>query len=114
MGARIKHLQTLVPKAQISIAGGSVEEDFARLLYAPILFIEPRSSFGIFGGMANYNTVYSTPLLIVNYHEKEWTQPDFGPNWHWLDVPVLVPELAKKLNITPTKIPELVRWLQTA
>lgn len=45
--AQVKWLQAKYPVATVRVEGGSMHEDFARLLLAPVLYKDAQSSFGL-------------------------------------------------------------------
>lgn len=91
------------------MVGGAVHEDFGHLLYAPLLFKDAGSSFGLWAAMANKGDVWSTPLP-ERYSSHNLT-PFLGANWHWSAAPVLYPATAARLNLTLSKPQEIIKWL---
>lgn len=45
--AQVKWLQAKYPAAAVRVEGGSMHEDFAQLLLAPVLYKDAQSSFGL-------------------------------------------------------------------
>eukprot|EP00877_Chromochloris_zofingiensis_P015247 jgi/Chrzof1/9977/Cz04g22180.t1 len=109
--AQVEYLQKRYPSAKVLFVGGSIEEDFARMLYAPTLFKDSQSSFGLWAGVANSGQVFSVPLLTTSVNNH--TTPDMGPAWHWVDAPVLYPHVASQQGITIDQHDKIIVWLQT-
>lgn len=108
--AQVTWLKARYPDNTVQIVGGSLVQDFMQLLFAPVLFKEAQSSFGMWAGMANKGDVWSAPLLA---RFTEHPKPDLGPNWHWVDAPVLYPDVAQAANISTHDISAIINWLQT-
>jgi hypothetical protein len=45
--AQVKWLQAKYPAAAVRVEGGSMHDDFAQLLLAPVLYKDAQSSFGL-------------------------------------------------------------------
>lgn len=106
----VKWLKAKFPTADVQVSGGSLHQDFAKLLLAPVLYKDAQSSFGLWAAVANRGEVWSVPLLSVFTNN---TQPDLGPKWHWVDAPVLYPHVAAAQNVTLDKPDGIVKWLET-
>lgn len=109
--AQLDHLRAKFPSANVTVIGGTPVEDFARLLYAPILFKDASSSFGLWAAMANKGTVYSTPMLW--WHSKHNPSPFLGSNWFWVNSHVLYPGVASRLGLTADQPEAIIQWLKT-
>jgi hypothetical protein len=107
--AKLKHLAQRYPKAKIQVVGGTREEDFLRLLFAPLLFKDAQSSFGMWAAVANKGQVFSVPMLPMYTNN---TTPDLGSDWHWVRAPVLYPEVAEAAGIQKDNAEAIVKWLQ--
>lgn len=107
--ALVQWLKARHPKANIQVTGGSLERDFMQLLFAPVLFKDAQSSFGLWAGLANKGEVWSVPLL-ARYTKNH--KPDLGSRWHWVDAPVLYPGVAQAANISKHDTAALIRWLE--
>lgn len=106
-----RHLQRIRPSANVTVVSGSVATDFARLLYAPILFKDASSSFGLWAAVASKGQVWSTPLFsVVSGHDPS---PYLGLDWHWSGAPVLYPHVAKRLNLTLEDFDGIMKWLES-
>lgn len=108
--AQQAHLQRLLPDANVSVIGGAPAEDFARLLFAPILYKDASSSFGLWAAVANTGVVHSTPLL--SWYSSHNLTPFMGLNWHWSEAPALYPSVANRLNLTADNPERIIQWLQ--
>lgn len=108
--AQVRWLQERYPSAQVRVEGGSMHQDFAKLLLAPALFRDAQSSFGLWAALANRGEVWSVPLL---HTYTNTTQPNLGASWHWLDAPVLYPHVAQEQGITLDKPQDIIKWLET-
>lgn len=75
-------LRSRHPRAEIIYAGSSdPTEDFAKLVYAPTLYINP-STFSFWAALANNGTaIHSIPTYGF---------PFYVPNWHWSSAPVVM------------------------
>lgn len=98
-------LRKWYPQATVEPVGGDVFTSFTMMVYAP-LFVKDSSSFGLWAGMANNNTVVSPKLWAFVYSTFD------NPHWQWSEAPVLYPEVAYKLNFTMEKLPDIIDWLQ--
>jgi hypothetical protein len=107
--AKLKHLAARYPKAKVQVVGGTREEDFLRLLLAPLLFKDAQSSFGMWAAVANKGQVFSVPMLAMYTNN---TTPDLGSDWHWVRAPVLYPEVAEEAGIQKDDDEAIVKWLQ--
>ncbi|WIA28952.1 hypothetical protein OEZ86_011475 [Tetradesmus obliquus] len=94
--AKVKHLEARYPKASVQVVGGKLEEDFLRLLFAPVLFKDAQSSFGLWAALGNKGQVFSVPMLPLYTNV---TTPDLGGGWHWVAAPVLYPSVAAAAGI---------------
>jgi hypothetical protein len=108
--AQVKWLQVKFPHAEVKVEGGTMHEDFAKLLLAPALYKDAQSSFGLWAALANRGEVWSVPLLDTYTNN---TRPDLGPAWHWSSAPVLYPQVAKAHGITLDKPADIIKWLET-
>jgi len=108
--AQVKWLKAKFPAADIRVEGGSMHQDFAKLLLAPVLFKDAQSSFGLWAALANRGNVWSVPLLDKF---TQTTQPDLGPTWHWVDAPVLYPHVAEAAGISLHSPQGIIKWLET-
>lgn len=107
--AQVAWLRSKFPAAIVTLVGGTMHQDFARLLLAPVLFKDAQSSFGLWAALANRGSVWSVALL-PNYTNN--TKPDLGPSWHWSDAAVLYPHVAQAAKITLDDPAAIVKWLQ--
>eukprot|EP00995_Heteronema_vittatum_P001289 NODE_1181_length_1045_cov_272.047189_g815_i0.p1 GENE.NODE_1181_length_1045_cov_272.047189_g815_i0~~NODE_1181_length_1045_cov_272.047189_g815_i0.p1 ORF type:complete len:137 (-),score=41.77 NODE_1181_length_1045_cov_272.047189_g815_i0:74-484(-) len=103
--ALAKHLAQYFPQARLSIVGGDPFTDFARLVYAPLLFRDC-GSFGLWAAVANLNEVWSPPL-------PSGDTPFLGGDWHWSVAPMLTPATAGRYRLAHAKNDSgaLVSWL---
>jgi hypothetical protein len=62
--ARAERLAAAFPAAELVVAGSSRAEDFARLLFAPVLFRDSQSSFGLWAGVASKGQVGALGCLV--------------------------------------------------
>ena len=102
-------LESTYPSIPIKFVGGTREEDFARLLFAPTLFKDSQSSFGLWAGLANKGEVYSVPMLPEFTNNQ--TTPDLGPTWHWVQAPVLYPAVGAAAGLTADDHAGIIQWL---
>lgn len=108
--AQLAWLRARFPDAAVTLTGSRDPHlDFARLLLAPILFKDAQSSFGLWAALANRGEVWSVPLLPTYTNT---TEPDLGPHWHWVDVPVLYPHVAAAAGITLDQPDAILQWLR--
>lgn len=108
--ALVKWLQARYTNSTVQLIGGSLEHDFMQLLFAPVFYKDAQSSFGLWAGLANKGEVWSVPLLAkFNKNRK----PDLGRHFHWVDSPVLYPEVAKAANISVYDTAAIIRWLES-
>jgi hypothetical protein len=107
--AKVKHLAARYPNATVKVVGGRLEEDFLRLLFAPVLFKDAQSSFGLWAAVANKGQVLSVPMLSLYTNV---TTPDLGRDWHWVHTPVLYPSVAAAAGIAKEDSEAIVKWLQ--
>lgn len=108
--AQLRWLRRSFPAADVRLEGGSMHQDFAKLLLAPVLFKDAQSSFGLWAALANRGQVWSVPLL-KNFTST--THPDLGPSWHWSDSPVLYPHVAEAQGISLDKPGNIIKWLES-
>ena len=115
--AKLRALQRALklwyPGAKVVVTQGwDTFEDFVHMVYAPVLF-KDSSSFGLWAGLANNNTVYSTKLPGGQYG-----LPDtFGnAHWVWSNATVLFPATARKLGLNTSDSVEdtqaIIKWLE--
>eukprot|EP00882_Tetradesmus_deserticola_P011111 GHRQ01011748.1.p1 GENE.GHRQ01011748.1~~GHRQ01011748.1.p1 ORF type:complete len:342 (+),score=112.74 GHRQ01011748.1:47-1072(+) len=107
--AKLNHLAVLYPNSEVQMVGGSLEEDFLRLMFAPVLYKDAQSSFGLWAGLANRGQVFSVPMLPLFTNN---TTPDLGRDWHWVHAPVLYPSVAASAGITINNTEAIISWLQ--
>lgn len=107
--AQVKWLKAKFPRADVQVQGGTMHDDFAKLLLAPVLFKDAQSSFGLWAALANRGQVWSVPLLHTHTNN---TKPDLGPAWHWADAPVLYPHAASEQGITLEAPADIIKWLE--
>lgn len=99
----IEFLHERYPHAQILYAGSDdPAEDFAKLVYAPILYVNP-STFSFWAALANNGTaIHSVPTYGF---------PFYIPNWHWSPAPVVMgsinsdPRFVNHPDFTPASNP---------
>jgi hypothetical protein len=114
--ARIEHIKQTRPSVEVILSPGSMEEDFAKLVFAPnVLVVSSGSSFGLWATLANTGNVWM-PLPYGGF------TPYVRPNYHWLtSVPMLTTDVCEKeLNLdtrvsTPVRStygPVIIKWLQ--
>lgn len=108
--AQIKWLKAQYPRANVTIQGDTMHQDFAQLLLAPVLFKDAQSSFGLWAAVANKGEVWSVPLLDKFTNT---TKPDLGPQWHWSDTPVLYPHVAAAAGIEVNDTAGIIKWLES-
>lgn len=100
------YLTVLAPDAVIhSVGHKDISLDFARVLYAPILF-KGMSTFTFWGGLANRGVVYSTGRIR-----------DFGPDWHWSSVPIMNAAAVSKMagpKVKAAQVDRILAWLMNA
>jgi hypothetical protein len=107
--AKLKHLAARYPNAKVQVVGSTREEDFLRLLFAPLLFKDAQSSFGLWAAVANRGQVFSVPMLPMYTNN---TTSDLGSDWHWVRAPVLYPDVAEAAGITKGDSEAIIKWLQ--
>jgi hypothetical protein len=83
-------LEREFPDKELLYTHGSAFEDFAKVVFAPVVFLDP-SSFGLWAAMGNNGTVFSTPVYGRSFPMR---------NWHFIDAPVL-------RGIRPAQLPAL-------
>lgn len=108
--AQEKYIKRAFPQANITVVGTTPHEDFGRLLYAPLLFKDAASSFGLWAAVANKGQVWSTPLM--DYFSAHNLTPYLGQNWHWSSAPVLYPSVAARFNLTLDNLGAVLAWLE--
>lgn len=104
-----QHLNAHWPNTPVVVSSGSIENDFITMLLAPVLIRSSQSSFGLWAGFASQNVVWSAPM-VSNLAAN--STPDFGPNWHWINCPVLYPSIARAANMSLNSVDEVLHWLQ--
>lgn len=85
---------------------GNVADDFARLVYAPIL-IRGMGSFSLWAALANRNLVISPRNPTVGKDTWRWKDADLGQDWVWSNAPVLTMTYGRenlKMNATCPKL----------
>ncbi|KAF6254758.1 hypothetical protein COO60DRAFT_1462514 [Scenedesmus sp. NREL 46B-D3] len=107
--AKVKHLAARYPNAKVQVVGGRLEEDFLRLMFAPLLFKDAQSSFGLWAALANRGRVFSVPMLPLYTNN---TTPDLGGDWQWVHAPVLYPSVAAAAGINIGDTEAIINWLQ--
>lgn len=107
--AKVKWLTAKFPASKVHVVGGSLHDDFAQLLFAPVLFKDAQSSFGLWAALANTGEVWSVPML-KKYTDR--TTPGLGKAWHWVDAPVLYPHVAKEANVGAKDEAAIIKWLK--
>jgi hypothetical protein len=106
--ALLQHLHGRYPGVRVHLVGGTREDDFFRMLFAPVLYRDSQSTFGLWAGMANKGLVHSVPMLRAF---TDNVTPDFGDGWHWDNVPVLYPAVAAAHGIKADDADAIVNWL---
>ncbi|PNW78237.1 hypothetical protein CHLRE_09g386759v5 [Chlamydomonas reinhardtii] len=110
------------PGVSFGILGGEKWEDFARLVYAPVAFRDSMSSFGLWATLANTGRVFAPPGLapIKDSHKSlDYTLPYVDDTYRFVNVPVLYPEVARRLNLTTDladqspQIDRIIAWLES-
>lgn len=111
------YLAAEVPTATIhSIGHQNIDDDWARVLLAPILY-KGTSTFTVWAGLASSGVVFSPPLFPAEYYAEQAPSnvtPDFGQNWHWVNVSILNATEAKKIGppkLTYNQIDRVISWL---
>jgi hypothetical protein len=107
--AMLQHFHERYPAATIHLVSGSPEEDFFRMLFAPVFYRDSQSSFGLWAAVANKGLVHSAPMLRL-YTDN--VTPDLGDSWHWDHVPVLYPAVAAAAGIRKDDTSAIVKWLR--
>jgi hypothetical protein len=107
--AMLQHLHERYPDATIHLDSGSPEDDFFRMLFAPVFYRDSQSSFGLWAAVANKGLVHSVPML--RYFTENIT-PDLGDSWHWDHAPVLYPAVAAAAGIKKNDASAIVKWLR--
>jgi len=102
-----QHLRKILPNAHIEYSAGNAFEDFANLVYAPVLFKE-QGSFGLWSAAANTGEVHSAPLW---HDDAPHAFKIDAPNWHWTTARVLYPSVARADGISTPD--DVVHWVQT-
>jgi hypothetical protein len=83
-------LRELVPGALLEHSSGSVEEDFPKLVFAPVLYKEA-SSFDLWAALANTGTVHSAPIYPSIVFDQT--------NWRWSRLETLYPSAFRRAGI---------------
>ncbi|KAF8072825.1 hypothetical protein HT031_000485 [Scenedesmus sp. PABB004] len=108
--AKVAWLRARHPGARVAVVGGTLSQDWARLVLAPRLFKDAQSSLGLWAALANKGEVWSVPMLPEFTRNR--TTPDLGPRWHWVHAPVLLPHVAEAAGIEREDTAAIVRWLE--
>lgn len=111
MTAASRHLQKIRPCANVTVVSDTVAHDFARMLYAPNLFKDASSSFGLWAAVASKGRVWSTPLL--SDYSGHNPSPYLGLQWQWSSAPVLYPKVAERLGLTLGNVDGIIKWLES-
>lgn len=111
LGVLARFLQHHYPGVVVIVRSGEVWEDFAYLLYARHLFKDSTSTFGLWSGIASLGHVYSVPLRLHGTDKFPGT-PYLGDKFHWVNNPVLYPEVAQKNNINKLHLNKVLDWLE--
>jgi hypothetical protein len=106
----VQHLKIKRPSSTVAVQGGTIEEDFITLWQAPFLIRSSQSSFGLWAGFAGHGEVWSAPLLDRYAFN---TTPNLGTSWHWLQCPILYPDVATRANLNISKPDGILEWLRT-
>eukprot|EP00195_Chlamydomonas_chlamydogama_P003113 CAMPEP_0202915078 /NCGR_PEP_ID=MMETSP1392-20130828/64780_1 /ASSEMBLY_ACC=CAM_ASM_000868 /TAXON_ID=225041 /ORGANISM="Chlamydomonas chlamydogama, Strain SAG 11-48b" /LENGTH=291 /DNA_ID=CAMNT_0049606973 /DNA_START=396 /DNA_END=1271 /DNA_ORIENTATION=+ len=82
-------LQSKFPGAEVQVVSGTMFQDFARMVYAPVVFKDSQSSFGLWACLAALGVggkVFAVPMRTKQPPDEPGTDntPDFGPNWTWV------------------------------
>ncbi len=97
------------PRAHVVLGDGwDVFEDFVHMVFAPTL-IKDASSFGLWAGMANNGTVYSTRLPGAMHGGPDSFA---NPHWVWSNATVLYPSAAESLGLNVSDTEAVITWLR--
>ncbi|CAF1561881.1 unnamed protein product [Didymodactylos carnosus] len=107
--AQITYLSRVRPDIVVIPSPGNLWQDFAKLVYAPyVLVIYAGSSFALWSTLANVGEVWMPPLY-------GGMTPDVGSNFHWINTPILYPNIGRELNLTSpgniTDSDKIIEWL---
>ncbi|KAG2500535.1 hypothetical protein HYH03_001312 [Edaphochlamys debaryana] len=104
------------PDVKFEIVGGERWEDFARLILAPVLFIEGGSSWGLWAALANTGRVFHPPFLAPVWDGRGeaggFLKPRVHPRFVVADANVLYPDVGHQQGLNAEDVDGIIRWLE--
>ncbi len=108
-----KYIKKIRPHADLMVAGGDQWDDWARMVYAPVVFRDSTSSWGLWSTLAGTGKGFAPPIFATDKDamtKLHFATPHVDESYTFVpDAKVLYPAVAKAAGLGCCTDPEAAR-----